>query len=378
MTRQAMMRLIIACRVIPVFLWKKLNNKIEHEGEMFNMYDIMIQNLLSPVVLFFVLGVIAALVKSDLKFPTGLSEALSIYLLVAIGIKGGMELSQYEFQTVIKPILGTLFLGIIIPIMVLAVLLFMKMDLHNSIGLAATYGSVSIVTYGAAISFLEKKEIGYEGFMNALVVLLESPAIIISLLLLRILSKAEPGNSMIAPISSQKGSMNFASFTDLFDREVMRDSLLGKSVLLLMGSLIIGLVVGQSGESLVKPLFIDLYGSILILFLLNMGLIAGERLPEISKYGWKILLFGLCVPIIGGSAGVMVGNWVGLSLGGVVLMGVLAGSASYIAAPAALRTSVPEANPSIYLGLSLGITFPFNLIVGIPFYFALAQWSQGF
>lgn len=342
------------------------------------MYDIMIQNLLSPVVLFFVLGVIAALVKSDLKFPTGLSEALSIYLLVAIGIKGGMELSHYEFQTVIKPILGTLFLGIIIPIVVLAVLLFMKMDLHNSIGLAATYGSVSIVTYGAAISFLEKKEIGYEGFMNALVVLLESPAIIISLLLLRILSKAEPGNSMITPISSQKGSMNFASFTGLFDREVMRDSLLGKSVLLLTGSLIIGLVVGQSGESLVKPLFIDLYGSILILFLLNMGLIAGERLPEIRKYGWKILLFGICVPIIGGSAGVMVGNWVGLSLGGVVLMGVLAGSASYIAAPAALRTSVPEANPSIYLGLSLGITFPFNLIVGIPFYFALAQWSQGF
>lgn len=341
------------------------------------MYDIMIQNLLSPVVLFFVLGVIAALVKSDLKFPAGLSEALSIYLLVAIGIKGGMELSHYELHTVIKPILGTLFLGIIIPVLVLVALLFiMKMDLHNSIGLAATYGSVSIVTYGAAISYLEKKEIGYEGFMNALVVLLESPAIIISLLLLRILHKTDSAELITAPGNPQKAGLNFAAAMNLFDREVLRDSLLGKSVLLLMGSLIIGLLVGQTAESIVKPLFIDLYGSILILFLLNMGLIAGERLPEISKHGWKILLFGLCVPLLGGSAGVMVGNWVGLSLGGVVLMGVLAGSSSYIAAPAALRTSVPEANPSIYLGLSLGVTFPFNLIVGIPFYFALAQFSQ--
>lgn len=341
-----------------------------------SMYDIMIQNLLSPVVLFFVLGVIAALVKSDLKFPAGLSEALSIYLLVAIGIKGGMELSHYELHTVIKPIAGTLLLGITIPVFVLVVLLAMKMDLHNSIGLAATYGSVSIVTYGAAISFLEKKEIGYEGFMNALVVLLESPAIIISLLLLRILNKTDSGDLLEAPGTPKKFGLNFASFMNLFDKEVLRDSLLGKSVLLLMGSLIIGWLVGQNAESIVKPLFIDLYGSILILFLLNMGLIAGERLPEISKHGWKILLFGLCVPLIGGSAGVLVGNWVGLSLGGVVLMGVLAGSSSYIAAPAALRASVPEANPSIYLGLSLGVTFPFNLIVGIPFYFALAQFTH--
>ncbi|MGB6406604.1 MAG: sodium-dependent bicarbonate transport family permease [Planococcus donghaensis] len=340
------------------------------------MFDIMIQNLLSPVVLFFVLGVIAALVKSDLKFPAGLSEALSIYLLVAIGIKGGMELSHYELSTVIKPIAGTLFLGVTIPVLVLVALLAMKMDLHNSIGLAATYGSVSIVTYGAAISFLEKKNIGYEGFMNALVVLLESPAIIISLLLLRILHKTDSEDLIKAPGTLQKRGMNFSSVMNLFDKEVLRDSLLGKSVLLLMGSLIIGWLVGQNAESIVKPLFIDLYGSILILFLLNMGLIAGERLPEISKHGWKILLFGLCVPLFGGSVGVLVGNLVGLSLGGVLLMAVLAGSSSYIAAPAALRTSVPEANPSIYLGLSLGVTFPFNLIVGIPFYFALAQLTQ--
>lgn len=340
------------------------------------MYEIIVQNLLSPVVLFFVLGVIAALVKSDLKFPAGLSEALSIYLLVAIGIKGGMELSHYELATVIKPIAGALFLGIIIPILILIALRFTKMDIHNSIGLAATYGSVSIVTYGAAISFLEKKGVSYEGFMNVLVVLMESPAIFVSLLLLRISQKSEADRLALGIADRREQAQNLGFANGLFDKEVLRDSLFGKSVLLLMGSLIIGWIVGQNGESLVKPLFIDLYGSILILFLLNMGLIAGERLPEVSKQGWRILLFGICVPIIAGSIGVLVGNWVGLSLGGVVLMGVLAGSASYIAAPAALRSSVPEANPSLYLGLSLGVTFPFNLIIGIPLYYALAQFFQ--
>lgn len=337
------------------------------------MFDIIIQNLISPVVLFFVLGVLAAIVKSDLKFPAGLSEALSIYLLVAIGIKGGMELSHYELHTLIKPILGTLFLGFSIPLLILAALRFTKMDFHNAIGLAATYGSVSIVTYGAAISFLEKKAISYEGYMNVLVVLMESPAIFISLLLLRIAQKAKDNElDLIPPEPRNAHNLGFAH--GLFDAEVVRDSLFGKSVLLLMGSLIIGWIVGHNAESLVKPLFIDLYGSILILFLLNMGLIAGERLPEVSKHGWKIILFGLCVPLIAGSLGVLVGAVIGLSVGGIVLMGVLAGSSSYIAAPAALRSSVPEANPSIYLGLSLGVTFPFNLIVGIPFYFALAQF----
>ncbi len=338
------------------------------------MYEIIVQNLLSPVVLFFVLGVFAALVKSDLKFPAGLSEALSIYLLVAIGIKGGMELSHYELSTVVKPIFGALFLGIVIPILILIVLRFTKMDFQNSIGLAATYGSVSIVTYGAAISFLEKKGVSYEGFMNVLVVLMESPAIFVSLLLLRVAQKSDFSQPNLKMNRKERAQiLGFAHGG--FDPEILRDSLFGKSVLLLLGSLLIGWTVGQNAESLIKPLFIDLYGSILILFLLNMGLIAGERLPEVTKHGWKILLFGLFVPIAAGSLGVLIGNLVGLSLGGVVLMGVLAGSASYIAAPAALRSSVPEASPSIYLGLSLGVTFPFNLIVGIPFYFALAQFS---
>ncbi|WP_102260994.1 sodium-dependent bicarbonate transport family permease [Mesobacillus jeotgali] len=335
------------------------------------MNEILLQNLLSPVVLFFVLGIIAAIVKSDLKFPNGLSEGLSIYLLIAIGIKGGIELSHYSIESVLAPILGALFLGIIIPVITLALMRLIKLDLKNSIGLAATYGSISIVTYGAAITFLDESGTSYEGFMNALVVLMESPAILVSLLLLKI---AESKKDL--SIYSTRNLGFIPASSNLIDKEVIRESIFGKSILLLVGSLLIGWALGESAVPMVKPLFIDLYSSVLILFLLNMGLIAGKRLPEIKKHGLKLLAFGLLTPLLFGSLGVLVGDLVGLSLGGVTLMGVLAGSASYIAAPAALKTSVPEANPSIYLGLSLGVTFPFNLIIGIPAYYEIAKWIQ--
>lgn len=335
------------------------------------MSEIIIQNLLSPIVLFFILGIFAAVVKSDLKIPNDLSEALSIYLLIAIGLKGGIELSHYSIDSVIRPILGTLFLGVAIPFITLFIMKLMKIDLKNSIGLAATYGSISIVTYASAVSFLEKSGTSYEGFMNALVVIMESPAILVSLLVLKILEKNEGYHEI------PSRSVGFVSASTRFiDKEVLRESIFGKSILLLVGSLFIGAVVGERAVPLVKPLFIDLYSSVLILFLLNMGIVAGQRLPEVKKHGVKLLFFGLFSPVLFGSLGVLVGSLVGLSLGGTTLLGVLAGSASYIAAPAALKTSVPEANPSIYLGLSLGVTFPFNLIIGIPIYYQLAQWIQ--
>jgi hypothetical protein len=335
------------------------------------MLEIMTQNLLSPAVLFFILGVLAAIVKSDLKIPPAIGEGLSIYLLIAIGIKGGIELSHYSLESVKGPILGTLFLGTTIPIIILVIMRFIKMDLKNSIGLAATYGSVSIVTYGAAISFLDKNGTTYEGFMNAMVVLMESPAILVSLLLLTLIEK----NNEAPNISSQSMGIVPAS-ARLIDKEVIKESIFGKSILLLLGSLLIGLVLGERAVPMIKPLFIDLYSSVLILFLLHMGLVAGQRLPEVKKHGVKLLLFGLITPLFLGALGAFVGSAVGLSVGGVTLMGVLAGSASYIAAPAALKTSVPDANPSIYLGLALGVTFPFNLIIGIPAYYEMAKWLQ--
>ncbi|MGO4886900.1 sodium-dependent bicarbonate transport family permease [Anaerobacillus sp. MEB173] len=336
------------------------------------MIEIITQNLVSPVVLFFVLGILAAIFKSDLKFPQGLSETLSIYLLMAIGIKGGIELSNYSINEVFQPIIGTLFLGVITPIIVLIFLrLTMKLDLKNAIGLAATYGSVSIVTFGAGISVLGNYGVSYESYMNALVVLMEIPAILVSLILLRLIEKTR-ADSYVQ--TRQVGII--ASPTSLIDKEVLRESLFGKSVLLLLGSLFIGLIVGKEAVPLVKPLFMDLYNSFLILFLLNMGIVAGQRLAVVRRHGIKLLLFGITVPVINGILGVIVGNLVGLSLGGMTLMGILAASASYIAAPAALRASVPEANPSIYLGLALGVTFPFNLIVGIPLFYTIAGWIQ--
>ncbi|WP_243385302.1 sodium-dependent bicarbonate transport family permease [Bacillus kexueae] len=334
------------------------------------MSDIILQNLLSPVVLFFVLGVFAAVFKSDLKYPAALSETLSIYLLIAIGLKGGIELSHYSLETVIGPILGALFLGMIIPILTLIGLRFLKLDMKNAIGLAATYGSISIVTYGAAISFLEKAGTSYETFMNAIVVLMESPAIFVSLLLLSVLKDKQN----VLNLSHRNVGIVHKALP--FDAEVIRESLFGKSVLLLLGSLIIGLVLGERAVPTVEPLFMDLYSSVLILFLLGMGLSAGERISEVKKHGIKLIAFGMIAPLIFGTLGVTVGYFAGLSLGGMTLMGVLAGSASYIAAPAALKTSVPEANPSIYLGLSLGVTFPFNLIIGIPIYYEIAKFFQ--
>ncbi|MGD6991324.1 sodium-dependent bicarbonate transport family permease [Sutcliffiella horikoshii] len=332
------------------------------------MSEIIMQNLLSPVVLFFVLGLIAAIFKSDLKFPNGLSEGLSIYLLIAIGLKGGIELSQYSLPSVIRPIIATLLIGGMIPFIILFIMRLMKMDFKNSIGLAATYGSISIVTYGAAITFLDKNGTDYEGFMNAMVVLMESPAILVSIFLMKISEKTK------STLNMPTHSIGFVPTSiQLFDKEVIRESLFGKSILLLLGSLLIGLALGEEIIPMVKPLFMDLYNSVLILFLLNMGLIAGQRLPEVKKHGIKLLIFGLSTPLFLGTLGVFIGSSSGLSLGGATLMGVLAGSASYIAAPAALKTSVPEANPSIYLGLSLGVTFPLNLIIGIPLYYEIAK-----
>ncbi|MFC0473366.1 sodium-dependent bicarbonate transport family permease [Halalkalibacter kiskunsagensis] len=334
------------------------------------MYEIIIQNLLSPVVLFFVLGLIAALVKSDLKVPSALNESLSIFLLIAIGLKGGIELSKYTLSEVISPVIATIFLGSLLPIVALILLKTIKLDKKNAVALAATYGSVSIVTYGAAISFLDHTGTTYEGFMNAMVVLMESPAIIISLLLLKVMDQKKT-----EAVRYSSRNLAFTSpLTSFIDKDVLKEALFGKSILLLLGALIIGLIAGENALPAIQPLFIDLYSSVLILFLLSMGLTAGQRLPEVRKHGLQLLLFGIIMPVVGGVIGVLVGNMIGLSLGGMTLMGVLAGSASYIAAPAALRTSVPEANPSVYLGLALGITFPFNLIIGIPLYYQFAQW----
>lgn len=345
--------------------------------------DIISHNLISPAVLFFALGLVAAWSKSDLKFPPALSESFSIYLLAAIGMKGGIELSDHSLHALIKPIAGTLLLGVAIPVITFAVCRWMRLDRKNAIALAATYGSVSIVTFGAAIAFLNLSKTPYESYMSAMVVLLESPAILVSLLMFGWLEKKSCQSNMglrsrpsesFHSTPSESFHSSIQTLKTWIDPKIIKESLFGKSVLLMLGSLVIGLIVGKSALPIVKPLFIDLFQSILVLFLLGMGLLAGEHLAEIRKHGYKLIVLALGFPVIYGVLGILIGKWCGLSVGGITLMGVLGASASYIAAPAALRISVPEASPSIYLGMSIGITFPFNLAIGLPLYYQIAQW----
>jgi hypothetical protein len=317
-------------------------------------------------VLFFVLGLIAAIVQSDLKFPAALSETLSMYLLIAIGLKGGLQLSHYSLSDLLKPIGGTLLLGVCIPVIVYVICQLVRLDVYNAAALAATYGSVSIVTYGAAVSILEHQQMTFEPFMHAMVVILESPAIFISILLLRARetkTQEHPQAGNVFPLRTSKAKFG----------HIVTESLVGKSVLLMVGALCVGMLVPQSGEEVIRPLFIDLYKSVLILFLLGMGLMAGERLAEVRDMGIRVLVLAIFFPMLFGSLGVLVGYVIGLSPGGTALMGVLGASASYIAAPAAIRSSIPQANPAMYIGMSLGITFPFNLIIGMPLFIQMAQ-----
>jgi hypothetical protein len=342
------------------------------------MVETVMFNLLSPAVLFFALGLGAAFLKSDLKIPSALSDSLSIYLLIAIGLKGGIELSGYRIDDFLLPLMGTLLLGTIIPVVMFIVSRWMGIDRHNAIGLAATYGSVSIVTFGAAIAFLQHEKIQYESYMTAMVVLLESPAIFVSLFLLGWLNNREQRRY----VHCEKSEMGIDSNRphpriQLFDPQIFKESLLNKSVLLLVGAMVIGTITGERAIPVVKTLFIDLYAGILVIFLLGMGMSAGERIVEIKQYGFKMLILAIMMPLLFGIFAVLIGYTCGLSIGGTAIMGIMGASASYIAAPAALRHSVPQANPSIYLGMSLGITFPFNLIVGLPLYVLLAQWIHG-
>jgi len=319
------------------------------------MLDILLTNLLSPIVLAFALGIIAQLIRSDLTFPEPLYQALSIYLLFAIGLKGGAELSHTPWVVVIWPALVTLALGMLTPITSYVVLRKIgRMDRINAAAIAAHYGSVSAVTFIAAQAFGQLQGNPAEGFMPALVAMLEVPAIVVAL--------------MIAfTRSNHHGSW----------REGLHEVLAGRSVVLLVGGLVIGYLSGMEGLKQVEPFFVNGFKGALTLFLLEMGLVAARRLRDLKKVGAFLVGFGIVMPFLHGSLAVVLGHWAGLSVGGCAVLGAMVASASYIAAPAAVRISLPEANPTFYLTASLGITFPFNLTLGIPLYFALAQWIGG-
>lgn len=313
--------------------------------------DILRTNLLSPLMLAFILGMIATLVKSDVEFPEPVYKFIAIYLLLSIGINGGVELAGTSLVEFWAPALAAVFLAVAIPVWSYLVLRRVgRFDVANAAGIAAHYGSVSSVTFIASVSLMESLGEGYEGFIPTMVALMEW-GIIVALFLGRMgLKKAD------APIGS-----------------VIRDTLTGRSVILLMGGLVIGVLIGESGYERIEPVFGDLFRGVLTIFLLEMGMVAARQLRDFARVGPFMLGFGMLMPVIHGIIGVTLGTLAGLSVGGSFILGALAASASYIDAPAAVRATFPQANPSIYLTSSLGITLPFNLLVGLPLYYEYAR-----
>ena len=311
----------------------------------------LIDNLLSPVVLAFVLGLVACLARSDLRLPEPVFQALSIYLLFAIGMKGGAAVAEAGLARVVVPGFVTLGLGIATPLIAFWLMhTWGRLDRINAAAVAAHFGSVSAVTFLVANEAAQRSGLNPEGFLPAMVAILEIPGIIIALLLAR----RGPGPA--------------------FSREAMAEVLTGKSIVLLAGGTLIGYLSSKAQWESVKPFFVIPFKGVLCLFLLELGMVAAARIGDLRSR-WRFLVpFGIVLPLLHGLLGVLAGHVVGLSIGGATVLGTLAASASYIAAPAAMRIANPNANHALSLGVSLGITFPFNLAFGIPLYHALAQW----
>ncbi len=313
------------------------------------------QNLISPPVLFFALGVFAAFVRSELTIPEAVAKALSLYLMLAIGFKGGVAASEHGLGLDLVRVIGVaVALSFVIPMIAFALLrATTNLAPVDQAAIAAHYGSISIVTFIAATAALNAADIAYPGIMVAAAAAMEVPAIITALWLAR------------------RGQENATEPQPTPWREVI----LNGSVVLLIGAFIIGMATGQRGYEDVAPFIIDPFKGVLCLFLLDMGLVAGRELRHVGRtLSPALLLFGFYMPVLGGGIGAFAAMLIGLDRGGIAILSVLTASASYIAVPAAMRLALPEAKPSLYLTLSLAVTFPFNLTLGIPFYITLAGW----
>ncbi len=323
-----------------------------------------LSNLLIPAVLFFVLGFLARLVRSDLRFPPDLAKLLSIYLLMAIGIHGGYELGRADLLTALNAVFWAVVLGLGLPLIgYLMLVASRKVDSLNAAAIAAHYGSVSAGTYLTAIAYLESADTSYESYPVIMLAVMESPAIIVGLLLAG-WSRRRLG------ITGNNGTQKTES--------MLHEALTNGSVVLLLGSMVIGAIATPKAVESIKPFVSDIFMGMLCLFLLEMGLEAARRIEDFRRVGIALAAFGMIMPMIGAVIGALVGHFaLGFGVGGTTLVAVLAASASYIAVPPAMRLAVPEANPSLYLTLSLGITFPFNIMIGIPLYNRMATLLVG-
>lgn len=310
--------------------------------------------------LFFLLGVLARVGRSDLRLPEVLYETLSIYLLLAIGLKGGVELARSPLAAVLPQALAAVLLGACLPLLAYPVLRTLgRLNGYDAASIAGHYGSVSVVTFAVGVSYLTERAVSYEEYMPLMVALMEVPGIVVGIVLARVLAVPAQGGARAA------AQVDWGALA--------HEILLGKSVVLLGGGLLIGWIAGPRGLEPLAPLFFGLFKSVLALFLLEMGLVAAARLGDLKRAGGFLIGFGIAAPVLFGAIGASVGTLTGLTPGGATLLGVLAASASYIAAPAAMRIAIPQANPTLSIVTALGVTFPFNLTLGIPLYHDIAR-----
>jgi uncharacterized protein len=340
-------------------------------------------NLLTPIVLFFILGIVAARIKSDLKIPEAISEFLPIYLLAAIGLHGGIEMRKTGFESMLIPMFVAIALSLAMTMNHYQILRrFGKFNIFDSYALASTYGAVGAVTFSVGLSFLKNQGIESEGYIAAILAVLEPLAFILAIFMTNMavskqlrtkkqtLAKGDAGDDL-GIFDSQSSKITLS--------HILRDSITGKAVVILIGSIIIGYVIGYDGFAPIKILFEDLFVGAIVIFLIEMGIIAGQRLDDVKKVGAFLIGFSIAIPTLNGIIGVFVATLLGLSVGGAVMFGLLLASASFIAAPAVLRTAIPQAKPSLYITSALGITFPYNIIMLLPIMLtislAISEWG---
>lgn len=316
-------------------------------------FDLLIENLRNPALLFFVLGILAVYLKSDLEIPPNSSKFISLYLLFAIGFKGGQELSHETFTSEIGwSILLGIFISAVIPFYTFFILKT-KLNIQDSGAIAASYGSVSAVTFVTAVSYLETHQLGLHGYMVAIMAMMESPAIIIGLLLISMYSKA--GETTVKKM------------------DLIKHSFTNGSVLLILGSLVIGFLANAKQAEGIKPFTNDLFKGFLAIFLLDMGIMSGRKLKSFFSFGWFPFVFAAVIPILNGCIIAILSSFVTSDISNRFIFAVLAASASYIAVPAAMKLSAPKANLGLYLPMALAVTFPINITIGLPIYFLLVQ-----
>lgn len=318
-------------------------------------YNVLIENITNPALLFFVLGIVAVYLKSDLMIPENSSKFISLYLLFAIGFKGGQELSHETFNAEIAwSMLFGIALSFLVPLYTFFILRT-RLSVYDAGAIAAAYGSVSAVTFVTAVSYLEAHQLNLNGHMVAIMALMESPAIIIGLILISRFNKEESET--------------------ISKRSVLRHSLTNGSVLLILGSLLIGFIADTKQAEGIKPFTNDLFKGFLAIFLLDMGISSGKKMKAFFSFGWFPFLFAIIIPLVNGCITAYISSFVTSEVSNRFVFAVLAASASYIAVPAAMKISVPKANAGLFLPMALAVTFPVNITIGIPLYFAIIQFG---